>query len=264
MKIALISLNQEWKKKSINFKKCLSIINSLKNEKIDCIIFPELTLTGFCFEDSNLFENIKKSKTLNDFEKLSSKKNINIIFGSLISIDQKTYNTFCLSQPNKKTAIIYKKINTFIPSKENLFISNGKDVDFFTLNKTNFLPSICFDLRFPLHYLSLSKFCQASICIANWPKSRISHWHTLLKARAIENQMYLIGVNRIGVDGNGLNYSESSEIYDPFGEKVKPNFIDDNVKIYDINFDNVKEARESFRSLLISRNNTYLKKSSLF
>ncbi len=78
---------------------------------------------------------------------------------------------------------------------------------------------ICYDLRFPEIFQVSSKKNQVIIVIANWPKPRIMHWDALLKARAIENQAFIIGVNRAG-EGNGLLYEESSVVYSPYGERV--------------------------------------------
>ena len=262
MKIAIISLDQIWKNKEENLKKCLELIALSCKEKVDCIIFPELTLTGFCFDDSSLFEEIDSSKTIKFFEKESQSRNICIIFGSLLIENSKKFNTFCVSQPNTKTEVAYKKINTFKQAGEDIFVTKGNEIKLFEFNKIKFLPGICFDLRFPLHFLSLAKYCDAGICIANWPKIRINHWHTLLKARAIENQMYMIGVNRIGKDGKGLEYIESSSIYNPMGELINPYLVDNNIKFFDINFEFSSKFRKEFNCLSIINPQPYLKNSN--
>lgn len=262
MKIALVSLDQDWKDKKKNFKKCTESITLATKEKVDCIIFPELTLTGFCLDDSNLVEEIKNSKTLESFEKESNTKNISIIFGSLLSENNQSFNTFCISIPNQKIKVLYKKINVFKQAGEDNLISRGNEIKLFKFQGISFLPSICFDLRFPIHFISLAKNCHASICIANWPQNRISHWHTLLKARAIENQMYMIGVNRIGEDGMGHNYIESSQIYSPTGEIINPYYSSGYIKFYNINFEETKKVRKDFSSISIMNIEPYLKNLS--
>ncbi len=92
----------------------------------------------------------------------------------------------------------------------------------------------------------MSKRANIIVNIANWPAKRVDHWNTLLKARAIENQVFMIGVNRTGTDGNGLEYVESSQIIDANGQIVKPKTNVDNMAIYNINVSKVSEHRESF------------------
>ena len=88
--------------------------------------------------------------------------------------------------------------------------------------------------------------CVGAICIANWPSQRIEHWHVLLKARAIENQMFLIGVNRVGVDGLGVEYIKSSRVISPTGESVGEVFKSLELDIFDIDFNTTQEARDEF------------------
>lgn len=94
--------------------------------------------------------------------------------------------------------------------------------------------TICYDLRFPELYSALGKQCDLIINIANWPARRIDHWHALLKARTIENQIYIVGVNRISKDGKGLEYVKSSQVVNPNGELLNPDMSEDVVDIVDI------------------------------
>jgi predicted amidohydrolase len=101
-------------------------------------------------------------------------------------------------------------------------------------------------LRFPELYQELSKENLILLNIANWPKARVAHWRTLLNARAIENQSFMIGVNRSGVDGKGLDYEESSCVFSPLGEKTEPIEAKGVVKIYDLNLEEAIMYRKSF------------------
>ena len=100
---------------------------------------------------------------------------------------------------------------------EEKIYSAGKKNITVELNGWRIRPFICYDLRFPAWTRNIRNQFDAAIFIANWPEKRSAHWKSLLQARAIENQCYIIGVNRIGTDGNGLSYSGDSSVIDPWG-----------------------------------------------
>lgn len=138
-----------------------------------------------------------------------------------------------------------KKIHLFSYSGEDKLISGGNEVNSLSWNGGWGL-SICFDLRFPELYQELSKENLILVNIANWPKARVAHWRTLLNARAIENQSFMIGVNRTSIDGNGLEYEESSCVFSPNGEKLKSVAVSDTIKIFDLNLEEAILYRKSF------------------
>jgi predicted amidohydrolase len=107
--------------------------------------------------------------------------------------------------------------------------------------------TICYDLRFPELYAGLAKESDVLINIANWPKKRVDHWDTLLKARAIENQIFVLGVNRIGIDGNNLEYQESSNVFNANGEKVEYNSFKD-MKIFKIDKNFTTDFKSKFNT----------------
>jgi len=109
--------------------------------------------------------------------------------------------------------------------------------------------SICYDLRFPELYSAIGRRSDLIVNIANWPKKRVAHWNTMLSSRAIENQIFVAGVNRIGIDGNGLEYVESSTMYNANGERVKAYIELSGVKIYDIKKKDQKKYREEFGTI---------------
>jgi omega-amidase len=103
--------------------------------------------------------------------------------------------------------------------QENNYYSAGKENVLIEYNGLKLKPQICYDLRFPVWNRNTQN-CDVLYFVANWPERRIEHWRALLKARAIENQCYVIGVNRVGVDGNGINHNGASAIYDALGNCV--------------------------------------------
>lgn len=246
MKIALVSLNQVWEDKSANKVLCYNFIQKAVSRQVDLVIFPEMTLTGFSMAVEKTAENFEDSETLDWFRSIAVKFSINIIFGVVFSYKNRVKNHLILL--NKKGEILgnYEKIHPFSYTDENLFFVGGDELVISDFYSTKLGFTICYDLRFPELFQGLSKDCEVIINIANWPKRRIDHWRTLLKARAIENQVFMIGVNRTGIDGNNIEYEKSSLIFAPDGTMLDPDNLEYELDFYDINHEMVSEVRNIF------------------
>lgn len=244
MKIATVSFNSIWEDKKVNLIEFERIVKSLKN-KVEYVIFPEMTLTGFSVYNLDLAENLTNSDSIKIIKNIAKENQINIVFGMMISKGVNKYNS-CIALNNKgKIEANYEKMHLFSYSGEDKLISGGKEVISLSWNGGWGL-GICFDLRFPELYQELSKENLILVNIANWPKARVDHWRTLLNARAIENQSFMIGVNRTGIDGNGLEYEESSCVFSPNGEKLESVAVSDTIKIFDLNIEEAIQYRKSF------------------
>lgn len=255
MKIAVVSLNSIWEDKQANLEEVVCIVQSL-NQKAEYVIFPEMSLTGFSVSNLALTEDFENSNSIRAIQKVAKENQMNIVFGLMISKDDKKYNS-CIAVNNKgEISGHYAKIHLFSYSGEDDLITGGRQlasVDW----EGGWGLSICFDLRFPELYQELSKENLILLNIANWPKTRVAHWRTLLNARAIENQSFMIGVNRTGVDGNGLEYEESSFVFSPTGEKLESFKISEKIKIFDLNLEEAIEYRKSFPIKKDRRNSIY-------
>lgn len=255
MRLAVVSLDSVWEDKQANLEGIERIVQSL-NQKVEYVIFPEMSLTGFSVSNLALAEDFENSNSIRAIQKLAKDYQMNIVFGLMISKDKKKYNS-CIAVNNKgEIAGNYEKIHLFSYSNEDSLITGGsqlKRVDW----EGGWGLSICFDLRFPELYQELSKENLILLNIANWPKTRVAHWRTLLNARAIENQSFMIGVNRTGVDGNGLEYEESSCVFSPMGEKLESFEISEEVKIFDLKLDEAIEYRKIFPIKKDRRNGIY-------
>lgn len=252
MRISLVSLNQIWEDKDANFERCCSFVERSVNEGAELVLFPEMTLTGYSLDNiSNLSESVDGARTLVRFGSLAKKYQVNLIFGAGLreSGGNKPANYLCHAEANGKSRAIYAKVHPFSYANEDKFIQSGEVPCVISLGEIKAIASICYDLRFPELYSTQSQGCNAGVVIANWPARRISHWRTLLSARAIENQMYMIAVNRIGHDGNGLDYEKSSMIIGPDGNCVKPFLSDEEIDFYDIYASDVQESRKLFPTL---------------
>ncbi len=140
-----------------------------------------------------------------------------IVGSAIIEHEGRFYNRLLWVTPGGKLHI-YDKRHLFRMTGEDKVYSPGRDLLTVDLHGWRIRPFICYDLRFPCWTRNRGNDYDLAVFIANWPEKRISHWRTLLKARAIENQCYVVGVNRIGVDGAGLTYSGDSAVIDPLGK----------------------------------------------
>jgi predicted amidohydrolase len=247
-KVALVSLNQIWEDKDLNWISCKEHIKHAANISVDLIIFPEMTLTGFSVNTQLISEGQENSETIEKFSQIAKKYNIAIIFGMVVKNKSKTYNESIFISSDGDIIGEYIKIHPFTLAGESEHFDSGDKLEIVQYKSINIGLSICYDLRFPEIYSAMAKNCDIIINIANWPKKRISHWEALLKARAIENQIFIIGVNRIGIDGNNLEYVESSCIYNANGE-LMPSSSKDNMHIYEIDKQWQEDNRNTFNTV---------------
>jgi omega-amidase len=249
MKVALISLNQAWEDKELNWKSCEKYIDKAYQANVELIIFPEMTLTGFSLNIEKNSEYRSNSNTLARFKQKSKENKIAIIFGMLVEEDGFFYNKSFFISSHGVVIGEYAKIHTFSFAGEGEYINSGNKLVVVQYKNINIGMSICYDLRFPELFSALGKKSNLIVNIANWPKKRCSHWIALLKSRAIENQVYVAGINRVGADGNQLKYVESSLIFDANGDLVKSQSADEKMTIYKIDGEKQKEYRKGFPTI---------------
>lgn len=245
MKISLVSMDQAWEDKPANFKICQAYVKDAADQMVDLVVFPEMTLTGFSFDIAKNAEDEKTSQTIEKFSKLAQQYKIAILFGVVISDGEKALNRCYFLDANGHILGSYTKTHPFSFSGENEFFNRGQEFQYVNFKNHNIGLAICYDLRFPEVYTALAKNCDVIITIANWPQKRVDHWNCLLKARAIENQIFIVGVNRVGQDGNGLQYVQSSDIYDMNGAKL-PYIGNEQMKIVDIDKQQKIEYQQGF------------------
>lgn len=246
MRIALVSLNQAWQDKKTNQKRCQACIEKAFTSNVDLIVFPEMTLTGFSMNIKLTSEKPLQSPTIKFFSQLAEKNSLAIAFGMVFEKLDKATNNLVVIDKIGNVISSYSKIHPFSFSGENNYFLGGDEIITCTISDATIGLTICYDLRFPEIFQALSKTCNLIITIANWPKKRVAHWLTLLRARAIENQVFFIGVNRTGIDGNNIEYEKSSVAFTPEGNEVKPVECFDEIDIIDIDIDEVKHYRLSF------------------
>lgn len=247
MKVALVSLNQSWENKAENKQKVGETLALIAEHctNTDLVVYPEMTLTGFTMESQKVKEDELSSETITFFKEQAQKYKVSIAFGVVLSKGEKATNNLVVVSEQGVLAT-YAKIHPFSYAGENDYYQAGDELKKLTIGGATIGLTICYDLRFPELYQAYSKDCSVILNIANWPERRVSHWRALNKARAIENQVFMIAVNRIGTDGKGLQYVFSSHIVSPYGEELKGTSLSEEVVVYDLNLEGVAQYRAEF------------------
>lgn len=249
MRVALVSLNQAWEDKNVNTEACSLYMQQAKAQGAELVIFPEMTLTSYSMNASLISENKDTSETVALFVQLAIRFQIAIIFGVVFQDEIKAKNNAVVIDSAGRLSAVYSKIHPFSFAGEDKVYSPGNEIGLAEVDSVTIGLTICYDLRFPELYSALAKKTELIVVIANWPNKRLDHWNTLLKARAIENQLFIIGVNRTGRDGNGLEYTESSQVINPSGEMLIPDVVEDVLAIYDIDLELVNIFKQKFSTV---------------
>lgn len=217
--ISIIQNDIFWEDKVKNFKNYERLFNQIPSST-DIIILPEMFTTGFSMNADKLGEDMNGQS----IEWLKTQANLlnSVIVNSLIIKENNNfYNRLVWMQPNG-VYYSYDKRHLFRMGKEHSVYTAGVRKTIVQYKGWKFNLQICYDLRFPVWSRNMRQPSQyhydVLIYVANWPSARKQHWSTLLQARAIENQAYVIGVNRVGIDGNKLKYTGNSTVIDHKGK----------------------------------------------
>ncbi|WAS92121.1 carbon-nitrogen family hydrolase [Nannocystis punicea] len=245
MKIAAIQSDIAWEDPEANFTRLRPWVAAAAAAGAKLVVLPEMFACGFSMATANIAEPPGGPSTR--FLEAQARQHDLWICGSIPEVphdEPKPYNTLVLASPHGQV-VRYRKIHPFSFAKEHEHYGAGSDhitVDVDGLRCTLF---VCYDLRFADEFWARAEQTDAYVVVANWPERRRHHWTTLLQARAIENQAYVVGVNRVG-HGNGLDYSGDSRIVDPWGEVLAAAAGGETMVLADVRADVVRDARERF------------------
>ena len=221
LKVTVIQSDLHWENVGENLSMFSEKISAI-SESTDVIVLPEMFNTGFSMLSEKLAETMD-GKTISWMKSQSQESNAVITGSVIIKENGNYYNRLIWVQPDG-VMNAYDKRHLFRMGDEHLSFSAGQERLVVTYKGWRFCPMICYDLRFPVWARNSSKnetpAYDCLIYVANWPEARKQAWSKLLEARAIENQCYVIGANRIGEDGNGIPCSGNSVIIDPKGEVI--------------------------------------------
>ncbi len=246
LKVALIQTDLVWENPEQNRLHFSEKIDAL-SEGVELIILPEMFSTGFSMNPSEVAETMD-GKTIFWLKALAKEKNSAITGSLVIKQGNNYYNRLIFVFPNGEVKT-YDKRHTFTLAGEDKVYTAGTKKLIIDYKGWKICPLICYDLRFPVWARNIENY-DLLIYVANWPKPRINAWNTLLKARAIENMSYCIGVNRVGLDVNGYEYSGNSAVYDSLGAEIstiKTHEI--TTEIITLNKDDLLKTRDKFRFL---------------
>jgi omega-amidase len=259
MRIALVSLDQAWLDRDANFARCEELVRAAAAVGCDLAVFPEMTLTGYCLDGAATGEAAHGSPTLQRFGELAMRCQVDLIFGAALVGEEggPPHNTLCLARRNGEAAVLYSKVHPFSFAGEDRSLAAGASLGLASVAGLRLGTSVCYDLRFPELYSAMAPHCDAVINIANWPSRRVAHWRALLVARAIENQLFVLGVNRIGTDGTGLDYEKSSLAVSPEGVVLEPVTSRDEMDVYEVDPALTRRYREEFPTLRDKRYGLY-------
>lgn len=221
LRLTLLQANLHWESSSANLAMFEEMIWK-NSEPTDIIVLPEMFSTGFTMKPQNVAEP-HNFNTFKWMRQIADQKNCAVLGSFVVKERQDYFNRLYVVCPGKDY-YVYDKKHLFKMAGEDEEYSPGQDRLIFEWRGWKICPMVCYDLRFPvwarnqLDSSGVNSAYDVLIYVANWPKPRIEAWDTLLKARAIENQSFVVGVNRVGKDANDYEYTGHSAVYD-FGGK---------------------------------------------
>ncbi len=244
IKLKNFQFDVQWLDSQKNITLIQNLLESI-NEDVDLIVLPEMFLSGFCMDPSRSAIG-EESVEIRELISASKESGIAIIGSLAIREGDQYYNRVLLISSD---GIIgrYDKQYLYSPSGENKVFDSKYETNLIQFKGWNILPQVCYDLRFPENVRPFPT-PDLLIYMANWPAPRIYHWDTLLRARAIENQCYVVGCNRLGIDGNDWKYPGHSVVIKPDGTALESN-ITSNSEVYELSMNRVNSYRAKYRFL---------------
>ena len=240
MKIALLQSSLIWENPKANRNHFEEKINAL-TEKVDLIVLPEMFSTGFTMNPEAVFETME-GETIQWMQSLTKAKNSAITGSLVVKENENFHNRLVFVFPSGEMQI-YDKRHLFTLAGEDKVYTSGNQKLILEYLGWKICPLICYDLRFPVFARNVENY-DVLIYVANWPKSRIQAWDILLKARSVENLCYTVGVNRVGLDNNNLEYDGHSQMVDFLGNYALKPQENEGVFIVELNKQKLVETRK--------------------
>lgn len=217
--VTLVQAEQVWEDKAANLEHYEMLLKDVSDTEL--ILLPEMFHTSFTMNAAVHAEKLSDGEGIYWLQRMAEAKQCCFYTSLIIEENDAFYNMGVFVRPDGKIET-YAKRKTFGLAREDQHYASGDKEQIVELNRWKLQLQICYDLRFPEivrnRMIDEEPAYDAILYVANWPEKRSTHWKSLLQARAIENQCFVVGVNRVGKDGNGLVYSGDSGVYDPLGE----------------------------------------------
>ena len=242
LKATLCQLSPRWEDRHANMQRIDHLLHRSAPDT-DLILLPELFSTGFTMAVGSLAETMEEGTVA--WMRDVAVRHEAVVAGSIIIRESgKTYNRLVVMGPDGPIAV-YDKRHLFRMGKENEHYSMGSERPVVKLGEWRICPLVCYDLRFPVWSRNRNEY-DLLIYVANWPAARRDVWTTLLKARAIENSSYVIGVNRVGSDGSGITHEGGSVLVDFKGRVVEELGCEEELRTVSMNLERLGEFRRKF------------------
>ncbi len=241
LRIALVQSQLQWRSPERNREHLAALMD--RTGSADLYVLPETFTTGFLGDAQEEEEGMDGATVA--WMRAEAGKRGGALCGSAVIRDAAgRRNRFLFAGPDGAVRHYDKRHLFSFAGEDRRYVAGDERVLFeHALWRVN--PQVCYDLRFPVWCRSRGDF-DLQIFVANWPTPRIAAWDTLLRARAIENQAYVVAVNRVGEDGKGVAYPGHSAIYDPLGEVVIAPWEEESARVAAIDLARVREVRERF------------------
>lgn len=244
MKLTILQPELSWENVEANLSKLETMMDSLSGWA-DIIILPEMFSTGFTMNTALCEGN--HGLTFIWMKEQALKRNCGVCGSYLVRDEERAYNRFVFVSPDQD--YMYDKRHLFSIGDEDKFFTRGRSRVTFDFRGFRIIPFICYDLRFPVWSRNRNDY-DLAIYVSSWPEARINVWNTLLKARAIENQCFVAGSNRVGCDGNGICHNGMSQIINFRGELIAGALEnEEGIVSADISMDELTTFRNKFNVL---------------
>ena len=241
--VALGEYDTGWHNAPESLSRAREIARNAKAVGADVLLLPEMFATGFTMEAAG-FAEPESGPIAREVSAIAREQKLWILAGiSMRKPDGRFVNTAKLFSPAGNEEATYEKQRLFVYANDNEIYSSGEQASIVEINGVKAGVLICFDLRFPELFREIAPDVDAFFLIANWPHARQHHWDVLTRARAIENQCYIVAVNRIG-EGGGLQYAGGSVAYDPLGNRCDKELH--GLRVAELSRDRVATARKEF------------------
>jgi predicted amidohydrolase len=243
IRISLIQSNLHWQEREANLAMFEEKIWEIEG-RTDLIILPEMFNSGFTMDAKQVAEPM--NLTTFKWMKQQANQTRAAVVGSFIVVENDNYYNRLIWMFPDGSFKFYDKKHLFRMANEHAIFSSGKSKLIVEWKGWKFCPLICYDLRFPVWSRNQNSQYDCLIYVANWPKSRISAWETLLQARAIENLSYCVGVNRVGQDGNSVSYNGNSNVIDYKGNPLFTSNSNEEIQSVELNLEKLHSYRNKF------------------
>ena len=245
MKVAILQTDLVWENPIYNRLTIESKVLS-SDKKFDLLVLPEMFTSGFTMNPERVAETMQ-GETIQWLKSLSKQKKTAIIGSLVIQEENQYYNRLVFVTP-KGVVQHYNKRHLFTLAGEEKVYTKGTEKVIFEYKDWKICPQVCYDLRFPVFVRNVEDY-DLLVYVANWPKIRTQAWDALLKARAIENMTFVVGVNRVGKDANGHDYIGHSQVLDELGNELIAPFEENGIQVVTLSKKKLQDSRNKFNFL---------------